>query len=112
MTRLKITKILTRGWIPAFILLLAPLANAQSLGDFVGQGAMAYLATILFYILQVVIKSMSALAGALDVIFSIGITQPDGTSIGVVRTTWTLVRNFSNMFFIIGLIIMAFATIF
>ncbi|MBI2064941.1 MAG: hypothetical protein HYT62_02720 [Candidatus Yanofskybacteria bacterium] len=72
----------------------------------------AAIATPLYFILSVVIDSMSGLAGVLDRIFSIGINDSSGNPLQVVQTTWSLVRNFSNMFFIVGLVIMAFATIF
>src|SRR3989344_5708425 len=113
MTRLKIKKILTLGWIPAFMLLIAPFANAQNTGMPMLDSSMASLATILYFILSLIVKIISGLATAFDVVLWIGVTNASGvTDIEAVRDTWILVRNFSNMFFIIGLIIMAFATIF
>src|SRR3989344_542465 len=96
------------GCVSVFIFLLAPPAYAEEANT----PTMISLATMLFYILNLVINAIAGLATAMDLIFSVEITGINGQSIQVVQTTWALVRNFSNMFFILGLIIMAFATIF
>src|SRR3989344_3239581 len=72
----------------------------------------AALATLLYYFLTLAISSLVALADMLNYLFSIGINDSGGNSISAVSQGWEIVRNFANMFFIIGLIVMAFATIF
>ena len=90
------------------LLLLLPQKVAMAADRF----DMAAIATMLYFILNLVIDSMTGLAQILDTIFSIGVTDSSGNPLAAVLTTWALVRNFSNMFFIVGLIVMAFATIF
>ena len=58
----------------------------------------------------VVGKGIAALAGILQWIINIPV-YPDG-GIAVIDESWKIMRNFANMFFIVALIMMAFATIF
>jgi len=112
--KLHSSKLLMLRCVSVFIFLLASpvLAQADMLQNTLMQTTMASLATMLFYILNIVIQAMGGLASMMDFIFTLGITDANGESIAVVKSTWALVRNFSNMFFIVGLVMMAFATIF
>ena len=63
-----------------------------------------------YLIFTLVGKGIAALAVALQAVINIPV-YPDG-GIAVIDESWKIMRNFANMFFIVALIIMAFATIF
>lgn len=61
-------------------------------------------------VFTIVGKFIAALAMGLSYVINIPV-YPEG-GIAVINETWKIMRNFSNMFFIVILIVMAFATIF
>ena len=67
---------------------------------------------LLTYALQSVFIGISGLTAVLANALSLAVEVRAGGSIPVITATWTILRDFANMFFIIMLIYMAFATIF
>ncbi len=65
---------------------------------------------VLWIIFSITGKVIGVLAVALNWVIHIPV-YPDG-GIPVVDESWKIMRNFANMFFIVALIVMAFATIF
>src|SRR6266498_5594753 len=67
-----------------------------------------YVFAFSYFILQVSVQALAYLAQALNWVIRFKID----TNLPVVETSWKIIRNFSNMFFIVVMIITAFATIF
>src|SRR3990167_4725899 len=65
-----------------------------------------------YLIFAIVGKGIAALAGTLQWIINLPVYPADGQRIAVIDKSWEIMRNFANMFFIVALIMMAFATIF
>ena len=84
----------------ACIISTSPITNCIQQG-------MAY---VLFLIFSIVGNIIAFLVKLLDMVIRIQIYPPGG--VAVIDSSWKIMRNFANMFFIIALIMMAFATIF
>src|SRR3989344_2836642 len=84
----------------ACILSTSPITNCIQQG-------MAY---VLFLIFSIVGNIIAFLVKLLDTVIRIQIYPPGG--VAVIDSSWKIMRNFANMFFIVALIMMAFATIF
>lgn len=93
----------------AAILILLPThpAKAGWLADWTMEHTFGY---ILFLVFSIAGKMVGAMATLLNWTIHIPV-YPDG-GIAVVDESWKIMRNFANMFFIVALIMMAFATIF
>lgn len=94
-------------FVVALVLLPTHQAQANWLTDWAFE---AVFANVLFVVFTLVGKVIGVLAIALNWVIHIPV-YPDG-GLPVVDESWKIMRNFANMFFIIALIIMAFATIF
>src|SRR3989338_6636358 len=66
----------------------------------------------LYLIFTMVGSGIAALAGMLQWVINLPVYPADGQRIAVIDESWKIMRNFANMFFIVALIMMAFATIF
>lgn len=66
-----------------------------------------FIYALLAVIVKIVLALFSWLATGLDLVLSFKLQN-----LAVVQPMWAIIRNFSNMFFVIVMIIMAFATIF
>ncbi len=66
----------------------------------------------IYLIFTVIGKGIAALAGLLQWVINLPVYPADGQRIAVIDESWKIMRNFANMFFIVALIVMAFATIF
>src|SRR3989338_11051568 len=66
----------------------------------------------IFLIFTIVGKGIAVLAGMLQWVINLPVYPADGQRIAVIDESWKIMRNFANMFFIVALILMAFATIF
>ncbi len=96
----------------AFVLVFLPTSQANAL-SFVELGftAVANLIAYSAYILLILVGNLIvALVGALQWIINIPVYPTGG--IAVIDESWKIMRDFANMFFILALIMMAFATIF
>ncbi|OGN01265.1 MAG: hypothetical protein A3I26_03895 [Candidatus Yanofskybacteria bacterium RIFCSPLOWO2_02_FULL_43_10] len=93
----------------AVILVLLPIhpAKAGWLAEWTIEHTFGY---VLFIVMSVAGKMIGALATLLNWAIHIPV-YPDG-GIAVIDKSWEIMRNFANMFFIVALIMMAFATIF
>lgn len=93
----------------AVVLVLFPThpAKAGWLADWTFEHTFGY---FLFLVMSVAGKMIGALATLLNWAIHIPV-YPDG-GIAVITKSWEIMRNFANMFFIVALIMMAFATIF
>src|SRR3989344_7074303 len=94
-------------FVVALVLLPTHEAKANWLTDWAYE---AVFANVLFGIFTLVGKVIGVLAIALNWVIHIPV-YPDG-GLPVVDESWKIMRNFANMFFIVALIVMAFATIF
>ena len=65
-----------------------------------------------YLIFTIVGKGITALAGTLQWVINLPVYPADGQRIAVIDESWKIMRDFANMFFIVALIVMAFATIF
>lgn len=91
----------------AFVLLPINPVNAGWLAEWTFEHTFGY---ALFVMFSIAGKMIGALATLLNWAIHIPV-YPDG-GIAVINKSWEIMRNFANMFFILALIIMAFATIF
>src|SRR3989338_6308894 len=91
----------------AFVLLPTNSVNAGWLADWTFEHTFGY---ALFIVMSAAGTMIGALATLLNWTIHIPV-YPDG-GIAVVTKSWEIMRNFANMFFILALIMMAFATIF
>lgn len=107
-----------KGWlilIPAFIfsagfIFLAPSAKALGIASIANEAIASVFGFIQGLILQFIGNTLAAVANALGwFLKSQGSYFKD---IAIVQTSWTVFRDFANMFFILILVIIAFATIF
>ncbi len=97
----------------AVVLVLLPThpAKACVLGwDPISQCTMEGTSSFVYLIFTVLGKAMAVMAGLLQWIINIPVYP--ATGITVIQKSWEIMRNFANMFFIVALIMMAFATIF
>src|SRR3989344_2004617 len=94
-------------FVVALVLSPAHEAKANWLTDWAFE---AVFANVLFVMFTLVGKVIGVLAVALNWVIHIPV-YPDG-GLPVVDESWKIMRNFANMFFIVALIVMAFATIF
>src|SRR3989344_6063818 len=90
-----------------------PLHSAQAwnLMSFGIDTVVELAASFVFLLLTLIGKIIAALAGALSAVIKMRI-YTDSANAPVVYQSWKIMRDFANMFFIIALIVMAFATIF
>ena len=101
----------------AVVLILMPMypAKAFSAGWF-GIGSLAYdavvniFAYVTFIIFTITGRIIALLIIGLQIVINIPVYPDKG--IAVIDESWKIMRNFANMFFIVALIMMAFATIF
>src|SRR3989344_1895677 len=110
MTKIKISKLSLLFIViatSAFVLLPTNSVNAGWLADWTFEHTFGY---ALFIVMSVAGTMIGALATLLNWTIHIPV-YPDG-GIAVVTKSWEIMRNFANMFFILALIMMAFATIF
>lgn len=91
------------------VLVLLPTHQARAAG-WLEWGFEAIFANVIFIIFTVIGKVIGVLAVVLNWVIHIRV-YPDG-GVPVIDESWKIMRNFANMFFIIALIVMAFATIF
>ena len=113
MTKIKLSKfslLFVLIAVSAIILLPTHPANAwcASMSGCVLEGT-SYLVYLVFTIVGQII---TALVGILQWVIHLPIYPADGQKIAVIDESWKIMRNFANMFFILALILMAFATIF
>lgn len=100
----------------AVVLILLPMHLAKADFSFFGIGEFAYDAVVqifaytTFIIFTITGRIISFLATGLQIVINIPV-YPNG-GIAVIDESWKIMRNFANMFFIVALIMMAFATIF
>jgi hypothetical protein len=78
----------------------------NSLTECIAEGV----AYFVYLILVVVGNGIAALSGILQKVINLPVYPSGG--IAVIDESWKIMRNFANMFFIVALIMMAFATIF
>lgn len=111
---LKINKLIFLSVI-AVVLVLAPVHFAQADGGFslfsldsISETFVSKLAYIFFTLIG---NGINALVKVLNSVLHMAIYS-DSVNAPVVYQSWTIMRDFANMFFIIALIVMAFATIF
>lgn len=106
----KINKLLFLS-VAAAVLVLAPVHFAQATPfslDSIGESFVSQLAYIFFTLIG---NGIEALAKLLNFVLHMAIYS-DSVNAPVVYQSWIIMRDFANMFFIIALIVMAFATIF
>ncbi|MEX2090969.1 MAG: hypothetical protein WD989_02480 [Candidatus Paceibacterota bacterium] len=96
----------------AVVLVLLPTheAKAISILEFGYSAVLNIFAYTAFILFSVAGSFISFLAIGLNTVINIRV-YPDG-GIAVIDESWKIMRNFANMFFIVALIMMAFATIF
>lgn len=110
MTRIKISKLSLLFIIiatSAIILLPTHPANAGWLADWTIEHTFGY---VLFIVFSIAGKMIGVMATLLNWVIHIPVYPDNG--IAVIDESWEIMRNFANMFFILALILMAFATIF
>ena len=90
-----------------FVLLPTHLAKANWLTEWTFQ---LVFGNIFYLIFSIAGKMIEVMVTLLNWAIHIPV-YPDG-GIAVIDESWKIMRNFANMFFIVGLIVMAFATIF
>ena len=93
-----------------FVIVLVLLPTHQANAGWLDWGFEKVFANVLFIVFTLVGKVIGVLAVLLNWVIHFRV-YPDG-GIPVVDESWKIMRNFANMFFILALIIMAFATIF
>ena len=93
----------------AVVLVLLPTHQAKAgwLADWTLEHTFGY---VLFLVFSIAGKMIGALATLLNWAIHIPVYPSGG--IAVIDSSWAIMRNFANMFFIVALIMMAFATIF
>ncbi|OGM98348.1 MAG: hypothetical protein A2915_04560 [Candidatus Yanofskybacteria bacterium RIFCSPLOWO2_01_FULL_41_34] len=100
----------------AVILILLPIHPAEAAVGMFGIGSIATgaITTVfgwfLYFIFSSVGKIISLLATGLYYVINIPVYPSGG--LAVIDSSWKIMRDFANMFFIVALIMMAFATIF
>lgn len=110
MTKIKISKsslffILIA--VSAIILFPTHPANAGWLAEWTIEHTFGY---VLFLVMSIAGNLIGAMATLLNWVIHIPVYPDNG--IAVIDESWKIMRNFANMFFILALIMMAFATIF
>ncbi|KKR02606.1 MAG: Dam-replacing family protein [Candidatus Yanofskybacteria bacterium GW2011_GWA1_39_13] len=67
---------------------------------------------LVYLVFTIVGQGIAALVGVLQWVINLPVYPADGQRIAVIDESWKIMRDFANMFFILALILMAFATIF
>ena len=100
----------------AVVLVLVPThpANASCLfsTDPLSQCILEGVSYFVYLMFTIVGMGIATLVGMLQWVINLPVYPADGQRIAVIDESWKIMRNFANMFFIVALIMMAFATIF